>query len=645
MKQQEKAEVIAYLEKYSSVFNEMAQEATAKILKSQFNGEINPFVGGEKMVEALSSGIKLDAKIFMEQQRAFWEKQQQLWQGAVRAMMGEPFEPLIEEDSADKRFADGDWRGNPAFSYVKQAYLLNAEYVNQMVDAFQFEDKKIEEQVRFYTRQLVNSMSPSNYVFTNPEVCREILATEGECLAKGIDNFIRDMEQSPSEAFKVSQVDINAFKLGKDLAYTPGSVVYKNHLIELIQYHPSTEQVYTKPLLIVPPFINKYYILDLDQKKSMVRWLTEQGFTVFMISWVNPNQDHAHVGFEHYVQDGVIAALDVVQSITEQDKINVSGYCVGGTLLGITQNYLQQIGDQRVNSMTLLTTLFDFSEPGEVGNFLTGQLLPMLEQSVASKGYMDGRVLALGFSLLRENNLFWSFFIDNYLKGKDPVPFDVLYWNSDSTNLPAPAYLYYLNNMYIQNKLKDPGGIQVFGRDIDLSKTKIPCYSLAAIGDHIVLWQAAYRSAQLLGSQSRFVLTESGHVAGVVNPANKKKYGYWVSEKAAKNSEAWFSKAKKRDESWWNDWNTWLVEHSGEKRDPPAIGNERYQTLYEAPGLYVLERLEKSSKVAEEMVQGILDFVQPQSRKNAEETSEGETGKKSERVHGKPSEKDKVLSD
>lgn len=601
MKEQEKAEVLEYLSKFSGVFNEMVQEVTKRILSGQIKADVNPFIHRDKLAEAMPSGVKLDTRKFLQQQLAFFEQQQKLWQNATRAMLGEQVDVLVTEEQGDKRFADSDWEGSPAFSYVKQAYLLNSEYMNQLVETFEFDDKKLGEQVRFYTRQLVNSMSPTNYVFTNPEVCREILSSKGECLARGIDNFIHDLENSPSEAFRITQVDVDAFTLGENIATTPGKVVYRNHLIEVLQYSSTTKQINSIPLLIIPPFINKYYILDLNQKKSMVRWLVSKGFTVFMVSWVNPDEDLRETGFDDYVQDGVIAALNVVENVSDSNKINVAGYCVGGTLLGITQSYLTAIGDNRIHSLSLLTTLFDFSEPGEVGNYLSAQMMSIVEQSVSAKGYLDGRVLALSFSLLRENNLFWSFFIDNYLKGKDPIPFDILYWNSDSTNVPGNAYLFYLENMYIHNKLKDAGGIQVLGKDINLAEVQVPSYCVAAVGDHIVLWQAAYRSARLLGGETRFVLTESGHVAGIVNPADRGKYGHWTNEKLPEQADEWLAGAEQVKGSWWNDWSEWLKDRSGELREPADHGSEQYPVLADAPGYYVKRRLGRS-EVEEEIL-------------------------------------------
>jgi len=593
MNQDEKNQILKYIDKYSHVFKDMMQEVAKRHMNmSAAEGGGPDFGSPDFSPQDMAALVQVNPKKFVEQQLAFLEKQQQLWQNASKAFMGEAFSPVIEASRGDKRFGDSDWQENPGFNYIKQAYLLNAEYMHQLVDILEFEDDKVEQQVRFYTRQFINSLAPSNYVLTNPEVCREILNTQGENLAKGIDNFMRDLDASPSEAFKVSQVPIDAYELGKDLATTPGKVVFQNELIQLIQYASSTTQVYKTPLLIVPPFINKYYILDLEQKKSLVKWLVYQGYTVFMISWVNPDEALKDMAFEGYVCQGVIKALDVVTSIAKVEKINVAGYCVGGTVLGITQAFLERIGDQRIQSLTFLTTLFDFSEPGEVGAYISSQTLPLVEKSVATKGYFDGRVLALSFSLLRENNLFWAFFIENYLKGKDPTPFDILYWNSDSTNIPAQAFLYYLKNMYVDNNMIEKGRLSIGEHAIDLGDISVPSYCLAAQADHIVLWQAAYKSAKHLSCDVRFVLTESGHVAGVVNPQAQGKYPHWVGDQLPESPHEWLAQAQQVEGSWWSDWHRWLAAKSGAKRKARKVGNTTFPALEDAPGEYVKRRID-----------------------------------------------------
>lgn len=594
MNPEDQHKILDYVDKFSGVFNDMIGEVTKRIMNNQSTADLANVLTSRQVEKSdLSSRVSIDPHTFINQQLAFLEKQKQLWQNASKVFMGEDFQAVISESRGDRRFSDEDWTGNPAFNYIKQAYLLNAEYMNQLVGSLEFEDKGIEEQVRFYTRQFINSVAPSNYVLTNPEVCREILNTQGENLAKGIDNFMRDLQKSPNEAFRINQVNHDAFELGKDLARTPGKVVFRNELFELIQYTSVTEEVHKTPLIVFPPFINKYYIMDLDEKKSMVSWLVEQGLTVFMVSWVNPDGSFRDFPFDDYLNQGTIKAIDVVQEITGQNKMNAVGYCVGGTVLGMTQSYLAAKEDKRIKSLTFFTTLFDFSEPGEVGTYLTKQMIPIVEQSVNTNGYLDGRILGLSFSLLRENNLFWSFFIENYLKGKDPMPFDILYWNSDSTNLPAQAFLFYLDNMYLSNKLKEAGQVKINDTPIDLKSVTVPTYCLAAQADHIVLWQAAYKSAQTLGGDTRFVLTESGHVAGVINPESKGKYGHWTNDSLPAEAGDWFTGAVQHEGSWWKDWKVWLKDKSGEMVKAKKVGNKKkYPTLEDAPGSYVKRRLD-----------------------------------------------------
>lgn len=598
--------VMDYLNQYADMFNAMAKEAL--IGKATMNEEeTQSMFDPEKFQSLLSSGVKIDPSKLMNQQMEFMQQHLELWQRTASALFNnklntdnpdaeqvENAQPVIEETRGDLRFTDQDWSNNPFYSYLKQAYLLNSRMLQGVVNNLQFEDPKAAEQIKFYVRQYINSVSPTNYILTNPEVCREILETKGENLVKGMKNFIRDMEQSPIEAFKITQSDPDAFTLGKDLAVTPGKVVLQNDLMQLIQYTPTAKEVYARPLLIVPPFINKYYILDLDKKKSLVRWLVAQGYTVFMLSWVNPDPELADTDLSDYMLQGPIAALDAVVEITGAESVNMVGYCVAGTLLAATQAYLSEQGDQRIHSMTLLTTLLDFSEPGEIGNYLSEQTLPLLEKNAAAKGIFDGRILALSFNLLRENNLFWSYFIHNYLKGKDPVPFDILHWNSDSTNLPACIFKEYIHQTYWENRLTTPGDMVLNGVPIDLGKIKTPTYFLSTIADHIVLWQASYRGAQLLSGPVRFVLSGSGHVAGVVNPAEGGKYPYWVNTDLPETAATWFEKAEKHEASWWLDWDNWLAPLSGDKISSQELSpgkHPKFPALEEAPGRYVQVRL------------------------------------------------------
>jgi len=580
-----------YIQQLATQFNAVAKDIILKQVAEE-SGTNFPMFDPTRFSEMFNGDLEVDTSKLIAEQMDFMEKQMLLWQEMAKSFMGEESSPLIEEAKTDKRFKDKEWNDNPAFSYLKQVYLLQSQALENMMDAITFPDQKAESQAKFYTRQYINSVSPTNYVMTNPEVCREVLRTEGKNLMKGAENFLRDLEQSPLEALKVTQTDVDAFELGKDLAATPGKVIYQNDLIQLIHYNPTTEENFGIPLLFVPPIINKYYVLDLDEHKSMVRWLVEQGYSVFMISWINPDSELAGKDFANYMKEGPIAALEVVKKITRAKKVNMVGFCIGGTLLASAAAYLRAKGDESINSLTFLTTLLDFKEQGEIGNYLSEFSLPIIQDAADSKGYFDGRILSLSFSLLRENNLFWSYFISNYLKGEDPAAFDILYWNSDSTNLSAACFKEYLRITYWNNELKDTGKVLLDGVPIDLSKVDMPCYFLAAVADHIVLWKGAYDSAQLVSGESRFVLSGSGHIAGVINPAATGKYPHWANSEFPDTAEDWQSGSEQVDGSWWLDWNNWLSERSGNKKKAVLPGKSRaYKVLDDAPGNYVKRRI------------------------------------------------------
>ncbi|MFT5706195.1 MAG: polyhydroxyalkanoate synthase [Oceanospirillaceae bacterium] len=590
VKQDSESTVLEYIEQFSELFNQQLQDVLSKSLNPQAASAMNP-VDAEQFSELLTSANVDTAKLVTEQMD-FMNQQMKLWQSATKAMLGEKVEPVIREAKGDHRFKDQEWSQSPVYSYIKQAYLLNSKMLHNMVDSLEFADPKVAEQVKFYTRQYINASSPTNSILTNPEVCREILESKGQNLVDGMQNFMRDLQRSPADAFSITQTDSNAFTLGEDIAATPGKVVYQNEFIQLIHYTPVTKSVYKKPILITPPFINKYYILDLDHKKSLVRWLVEQGYSVFIISWVNPDASFAAKDFTDYMKQGPLAALDVVQEITNSDKVNMVGWCVGGTLLATAAAYIRAQGDERINSLTFLTTLLDFEEPGEVGVYLSEKNLPMIEKAADEKGYFDGRVLGLGFSMLRENNLFWSYFVNNYLKGKDPAPFDLLYWNSDPTNFPAAAFKQYLQNTYFNNCLREEGGFVIDDIGIDLAKIDVPCYFLSTIADHIVPWQGSYKGAHLVSGPTRFVLSGSGHLAGVINPPEGGKYPHWISDELGDTPEQWFTAAQKHEHSWWPNWHEWLAQQSGKKvkaRQPGA--KKGFAAIEDAPGSYVKVRL------------------------------------------------------
>ncbi|MBT1451636.1 class I poly(R)-hydroxyalkanoic acid synthase [Glaciecola sp. XM2] len=588
----DETEVLHYLEKYATVFNSMAQDILHRSGGDGAASYPNPF-NQERLNELLSGETKIDANKLMQHQFSYLQKQSELWQEASRVMMGETIESAAPKGKKDKRFSHQQWDENPIYRYIKESYLINAEMLTNTIDSIEFADPRHKDQAKFFTRQYVNSLSPTNFVLTNPDVCEEILATKGESLIKGMQAYLEDLEESPLEAFKMRQTDASAFTLGENLAYTPGEVVYRNELIELIHYAPTGKTQHSIPALVVPPFINKFYVMDLEEKKSLAKGLLDSGYNVFMISWVNADSELGDNDLFDYMRKGPLAAIEAVKQITEQDKVNLTGFCVGGTLSAMTTAYLRGIGDESIGSLTLLTTLLDFSQPGEVGNYFSEDMLPMIEQNAEIKGVFDGRIIAMSFSLLRENSLFWSFFIDNYLKGKDPAPFDILYWNSDSTNIPAACFKQYLRLTYWENKLKNPGEIVIDGVPIDLGNIDVPTYFLTTVADHIVLWKSAYEGTKLVSGDTRFVLAGSGHIAGVINPTNGGKYPHWTNDTLEETPEKWFEGVTEQAGSWWQDWHKWLKPHSGKRKAMPAPGShEDFPSLGAAPGSYVLKRLE-----------------------------------------------------
>lgn len=585
------SQVLGYIEQYANIFNSVAQDIVKRA--SIGDQQSSPLLGDLEKLQALLSGdTKIDASKVFNQQVQYMQKQADLWQKASRAMMGEEAAPTQSANKKDRRFAHQDWEQNPVFNYIKESYLINVDMITNMVGAIEFSSQKEADQAKFFTRQYVNSLSPSNFVLTNPEVCEEILKTEGQSILKGMKAYLEDLEQSPLEAFKMRQSDSESFKLGENLANTPGKVVYRNELIELLHYEPKTKTCHETPVLVTPPFINKYYVMDLAQDKSLVGGLLDSGYSVFMISWVNPDAELANNDFFDYMRKGPVAAIDVVKEITGKDKVNLTGFCVGGTLAAITTAYLQGKGDESVNSLTLLTTLLDFSQPGEVGNYFSEDMLGMIEKSADIKGVFDGRIIAMSFSLLRENSLFWSFFVDNYLKGKDPAPFDILYWNSDSTNIPASCFKQYLRLTYWENQVREGGAIEIDGITIDMANISVPTYFLSTVADHIVLWQGAYEGTKLVSGNSRFVLGGSGHIAGVINPTKGGKYPHWTNDNLPNTADEWFAGATQQEGSWWVDWHKWLKPQSGKRVKPPLPGAcENLPPLDDAPGQYVLKLL------------------------------------------------------
>ncbi|MFO0156324.1 MAG: PHA/PHB synthase family protein [Alphaproteobacteria bacterium] len=562
---------------------ERSQRIVADFLKRQADqpGEADPMHIGNAFLDMTTRLMTNPAKL-MQAQIGFWQDYLTLWQHTARRMMGEPAPAVIAEDQKDKRFKDEAWRENEVFDFIRQSYLLSARYMQGLVHDAEGMDEKTAQKVDFYTRQFVDAMSPTNFALTNPEVLRRTAETGGENLLKGLSNLLTDLERGQGN-LRIRMTDESKFKVGENIAVTPGKVVYQNDLMQLIQYTPTTEKVLKRPLLILPPWINKYYILDLRPKNSFIRWAVDQGHTVFMVSWVNPDENLAEKGFEDYMLEGPYAALDAIEKATGEKAVNAIGYCLGGTLLSATLAHMAVKKDIRIKSATFFTTMVDFTEAGELGVFIDEEQLKALEAKMQKRGFLEGREMATTFNMLRANDLIWSFVVNNYLLGQDPFPFDLLYWNDDSTRMPARMHSFYLRRMYQQNDLIKPGGIELLGVKLDLRKIKLPTYILSTREDHIAPWASTYRATQTYAGDIRFVLAASGHIAGVVNPPDAGKYSHWVNSALPADPEAWLASSTELAGSWWPDWQRWV---SGQ--DPVQVPARKPKNAIEdAPGSYV----------------------------------------------------------
>jgi polyhydroxyalkanoate synthase len=519
----------------------------------------------------------------------------QLWQSSWLKMLGMEAKPVAAPAKSDSRFKDEDWDSNFLFDFVKQSYLIASRHIQHAVASVDGLPEESQKKVAFFTRQYVDALSPSNFVLTNPQVLRETVSSGGQNLLRGLNNLLADIEKGEGQ-LRISMTDESAFQLGRNVATTPGKVVHQTELMQLIQYAPLTREVYRAPLVIIPPWINKYYILDLREKNSFIRWATERGHTVFVLSWVNPDARLAEKGFDDYMREGPLAALEAVERATGERRINFIGYCLGGTLLGCTLSYLAQKDPGRVGCATFFVSLLDFSAPGELGVFIDEQQVQSLERKMNERGYLEGSEMAGTFNLLRANDLVWSFVINNYLLGKDPFPFDLLYWNSDSTRMPAKMHSFYLRNMYMKNLLGRRGGIELAGVPIDLSRVEVPAYFISTVEDHIAPWKTTYRGARYLGGPVRFVLGGSGHIAGIVNPPAARKYCYWANESLPDTPEQWFETATRHPGSWWDDWQAWIDTRNGGEKVP---ARNPLNALEDAPGSYAMLRLGARPATAE----------------------------------------------
>jgi polyhydroxyalkanoate synthase len=544
---------------------------------------------------ALQSAISTpDAAAMQTLQREFVDAHRQLWQASMRKA-----QPLasaaaatddggfrVHPEPGDRRFSSAEWSQSPFFDYLRQSYLLNSRFVRDLVEILPVEEGKSKNRLRFLARQYNDALAPTNFAATNPEFIKTAIETKGQSITDGINNLIGDLDKG-----RISMTDESVFEVGKNIATTSGAVVFENSLFQLVQYTPTTDKVAKRPFLIVPPCINKFYILDLQPENSFVKFAVDQGHTVFLVSWRNPKESLAHKGWDDYLEEAAITAIHTVQKLCKVKEINALGFCVGGTILSSALAVLRARGEKPVSSLTLLTTLLDFSDTGEISLFIDEQMLASREKAIGKGGLLTAKELSGTFSALRANDLVWNYVANNYLKGKKPAAFDLLYWNSDSTNLPGPFACWYMRNLYHDNSLRVPGKLKMCGESVDLAKIDMPAYILATREDHIVPWQTAYLSTRLLGGDTRFVLGASGHIAGVINPASKNKRSHWLGGDQGAGAEDWLNSAEEKSGSWWSDWATWLAGHSGGQRlARKTLGSADFPVIEAAPGRYVKEK-------------------------------------------------------
>ncbi len=558
-------------------------------------------IGGAFM--ELTRQMMADPARLWEMQTRFWSDYADLWTDTARRMAGGPADvaadgpadgpaggPKIAPEAGDRRFKDAAWTDNAAFEFIKQSYLLAAQHIQKSVAGTEGLDDHTAHKVEFFTKQWIDAMAPTNFAATNPEVLRATVETKGENLVNGLNNLLTDLERGKGK-LAIRMTDDSKFEVGGNVAASKGSVVFENDLMQLVQYAPLTEKAYRTPLLIVPPWINKFYILDLRDSNSFIRWAVSKGHTVFVISWVNPDSKLADKTFEDYLAEGPLAAMDAIERATGEKQVNAIGYCLGGTLTACAMAHLANGGRAgRVKSVTYFTTLVDFENAGDLCVFIDDEQLKGLEQRMAKHGYLEGKDMANTFNMLRANDLIWSFVINNYLLGKDPFPFDLLYWNSDATRMPAAMHMFYLRNMYQRNLMVEPGAIDLLGTPIDLGAVETPTFILSTKDDHIAPWKATYSGTQLYGGPVKFCLSGSGHIAGVVNPEGSEKYGYWTNPENPADPDAWFAGAKQHGGSWWPEWRRWISRKTGGKVDARQPGDGGLDVIEPAPGRYVKVR-------------------------------------------------------
>jgi polyhydroxyalkanoate synthase len=565
-------------------------EANEKLI-NEFLKKFTPDqrLNANEMVRSLAAGVLHDAEQLKQLNHRYAELWGRLWTNVLQRAAGQEVEPVAVPEKGDRRFQAAEWKEIPYFDFLRQSYLLNARWLTELADAAKLEPHR-KQKLKFFTRQIVDAMCPANFPASNPEALKLAMETKGQSLVKGYKNLVDDLEKG-----RISMVDESAFKVGENLAQTPGSVIFQNEIFQLIHYRATTDKVREVPFLIIPPFINKYYILDLQPDNSFVKYAVDQGFNTFLVSWRNTPPEQGSLSWDDYLEQAVFKALDVVLNVSRAERANMLGFCVGGTLLATALAVMASRGDTRVNSLTLLTTMLDFSDVGEIGVYLDQAYVEKREADFANGGLVRGSELASTFASLRANELVWFYVVNNYLKGKTPEAFDLLYWNSDGSHLPGKLYAWYVRNMYFENNLRVPDKLTALGTPLNLRRITVPTFVLAAREDHIVPWHSAYISARLLGSDDlEFVLAASGHIAGVINPASKNRRSYWAGKgKPQESHEEWLADAQQVPGSWWPRWSAWLAKRSGgEVSAPSKTGNRGHPELEPAPGSYVKVRHE-----------------------------------------------------
>ena len=594
-KETENVENIEILQENLVKIEELSQRFVAALAQKR---NIHPGLQGPgqdlyvKAATAYFSEVMSDPSKLLEHQVTYWGKALTHYIDAQQSLLS--VEPKTDKAPQDSRFANSVWDENPYFNFIKQQYLFSADAVREAVDQLEGLDDNDRKRVRYFSQQIIDMMSPTNFLGTNPEALEKAAETNGQSLVDGLENLVRDIEASNGELL-VTLADKDAFEVGGNIGTTKGSVVYRNKIFELIQYAPTTEKVHKTPLVIFPPWINKFYILDLKEKNSLIKWIVDQGYTLFVVSWKNPDASFHEFGMDDYVQTGYFEAIEQVKAITGEKQINAVGYCIAGTTLSLTLGLMQKRGDKSVKSATFLTTMTDFEEQGEFGVFLTDDFVDAIEEQVEEDGVLESFIMSRTFSYLRSNDLIYGPAIRSYMLGEAPPAFDLLYWNGDGTNLPARMVMQYLRGLCQENRLARDG-YEILGEKVKISDVKTPLCAIACETDHIAAWQSSYAGMRQMGSKSKkFILSESGHIAGIVNPPSKKKYGHYLNDDWPESSADWQTNAEFKEGSWWPTWEIWLSSQSGKKvaaRVPGSV--ENFPELYPAPGKYVAENLKSS---------------------------------------------------